>query len=83
MSLQNPDLLSAAIRHSERPHDSLLVKCGHGLGDIVRVSQWVGSVQQQHVDDVSAQARQALLDPTDDAFTSQVVVTRPRLSGSS
>jgi hypothetical protein len=40
-------------------------------------------VQQQHVDDVSAQARQALLDPTDDACTSQVVVTRPRLSGSS
>ena len=77
MSLQKGDLLGAVIRHSDRPHHSLLLKCGDGLGDAFRVSQWVGSVQQQHVDDVGAQAPQALLDPPNDALTSQVVETRP------
>ena len=77
MPLQKRYLLSTAIRHSERPHQSLLVKCGHGLGDVIGVSQWVGSVQQQHIDDVSAQPRQALLDPPNDALASQVIETRP------
>jgi hypothetical protein len=77
IGLEEHDLLGGHIRNSERPHQTLPVNCRQRPGDVLRISQRIGSVQQQHVDHVGAQAPQALLDAPDDGFASQVIEAGP------
>ena len=53
------------------------MNCRERPGDVLRISQRIGPVQQQHVDHVGAQAPQALLDPPDDGLASQVIKAWP------
>ncbi|GAA3066495.1 hypothetical protein GCM10020254_07590 [Streptomyces goshikiensis] len=71
--LEGRDLRGAHVGHPEGANEALPVEGHQRPRGLVRVRERVGAVQQQYVDHVRAQPRQALFDAPDDARAAQVV----------